>query len=315
MFSTPREQEKRKRRIDTILCHNCGWNINLQISGLYTSTVKCFFGHGVRGIWNIGSDYILKELPLIDPFGDDYIGTDAATTKFVRENTAIPVVEEMVYWKDSNSHFFLMKRVAGESLEDAWPRLSRAEKQKYAREVIGYIAELRTHKAASPQTVEGGPVRDKLLGSTETSVMTIEDKDSWWARVAQGFVKFDSTWIENFTSRYPKKPAQYVLTHGDLNTGNIMIHDGHVSGIIDWEHAGYFPDWWEHATALSWIEDPQWQRYILDEMENQLNTEFGNHRDAANFCRTFQASYETPPREVYQQAKDRGNFCDCKPNF
>lgn len=47
----------------------------------------------------------------IDSFGDDYIGTDFATIKWVRENTKIPVVEEMKYWKDDNSHFFLMKRV------------------------------------------------------------------------------------------------------------------------------------------------------------------------------------------------------------
>ncbi|OBT67681.1 hypothetical protein VE03_03534 [Pseudogymnoascus sp. 23342-1-I1] len=315
MSLSRKKQELRERRTGTILCHNCGWNMNLQVSAAYESTVKCFFGHGLRGMWNIGDDYILKELPLIDSFGGDHIGSDAATTKWLRENTAIPVVEKMEYWRDSNSHFFLMKRVPGESLQDAWPRLSGPEKQKYAREVIGYIADLRKHKAASPQTVEGAPVRDKLLGSTETSIMMIEDKETWWERVAQGFVKFDQTWIEKFKSRYPKQPVQYVLTHGDLNTGNIMIHDGHVSGIIDWEHAGYFPDWWEHAAAVGWIVEPQWQRYILDEMEKQLNTEYGNYREAADFCQTFQTTYKVPSGKGYRRAKDRGNFCDCKPDF
>ncbi|KFZ22789.1 hypothetical protein V502_02719 [Pseudogymnoascus sp. VKM F-4520 (FW-2644)] len=307
-------EDKRKRRTDTILCHNCGWNMNLQISAGYVSTVKCFFGHGMRGMWNIGSEYILKELPLIDTFGDDYIGTDAATTKWVRENTTIPVVEEMKYWRDGNSHFFLMKRVPGETLEDAWPWLLPDEKQRYAREVVGYIAELRKHKAASPQTVEGAPVRDKLLGSTRTSVMMIEDKETWWARVAQGFEKRNPTWLENFKSRYPKQTAQYVLTHGDLNPGNIMIHGGHVSGIIDWEHAGYFPDWWEHATALTWVQDTRWLRLLLDEMEKQLTTEFGNHRDAADFCRRFQSDYKQPPMQ-FRRPENRGNFCDCKPDF
>lgn len=288
--------------------------MHLQISTIYASTVKCFFGHGVRGLWNIGSEYILKELPLIDTFGDDYIGTDAATTKFVRENTTIPVVEEIKYWKDDKSHFFLMKRVPGQSLEDAWPSLSRDEQKGYAREVVGYIAELRKLTAAAPQTVEGTPVRDKLLGSTRTSVRKIEDKETWWAGVAEGLAGRSPEWIERFKARYPKRTSHYVLTHGDLNIGNIMIHDGHVSGIIDWEHSGYFPDWWEHACGLIWIEEPAWQLYLLNEMEAQLTTEFGNHRDAADFCRRFHNAYEMPRRK-HTPPKERGDFCECKPDF
>jgi aminoglycoside phosphotransferase len=310
------DQELWKRRADTLLCHNCGWNMKLQVRTGYASTVKCFFGQATRGMWYIGSEYVLKELPLIDSFGDDYIGTDFATTKWVRENTKIPVVEEMKYWKDDNSHFFLMKRVPGESLEDAWPRLSGAEKANYAREVIEYIAELRKHKAPSPQTVEGAPVRDQILGSTHTSVVVIEDKETWWARVAKGIRRTDSAWLEEYKSRYPKQPTQYVLTHCDLNIGNIMVHDGHVSGIIDWEHAGYLPDWWEHACACNWIQEPLWQSLICKEMEKQLETEFGNHRDAARFCGTFSSIHTKPPRDTERRKfEDRGNFCDCKPDF
>ncbi|OBT73387.1 hypothetical protein VF21_07673 [Pseudogymnoascus sp. 05NY08] len=316
MALSRRDQELWKRRADTLLCHNCGWNMKLQIRTMYASTVKCFFGQAMRGMWYIGSEYVLKELPLIDPFGDDYIGADAATSKWLRENTKIPVVEEMKYWKDGNSHFFLMKRVPGESLEDAWPRLSRDEKVKYAREVIEYIAELRKHKALSPQTVEGVPVRNQMLGSTHTSVVVIEDKETWWTRVAQGFAKMGPAWIEEYKSRYPRRPTQYVLTHGDLNLGNIMVHDGHVSGIIDWEHAGYLPDWWEHACAVNWIQEPLWLRLILEEMEKQLETEFGNYRDAVDFCSTFSGIYTKPPRDTERRKfEDRGNFCDCKPDF
>ncbi|OBT93418.1 hypothetical protein VE01_08742 [Pseudogymnoascus verrucosus] len=234
------DQELWKRRADTLLCHNCGWNMKLQVRTGYASTVKFTF---------------------IDSFGNDYIGTDFATTKWVRENTKIPVVEEMKYWKDDNSHFFLMKRVPGESLEDAWPRLSGAEKKNYAREVIEYIAELRKHKAPSPQTVEGAPVRDQMLGSTHTSVVVIEDKETWWARVAKG---------------------------------NIMVHDGHVSGIIDWEHAGYLPDWWEHACAYNWIQEPLWQSLICKEMEKQLETEFGNYRILSDANLKTEGTFATP---------------------
>lgn len=42
---------------------------------------------------------------------------------------------------------------------------------------------------------------------------------------------------------------QIVFTHGDLNMRNILVHNGKLSGIIDWETAGWYPDYWEHTKA------------------------------------------------------------------
>lgn len=33
----------------------------------------------------------------------------------------------------------------------------------------------------------------------------------------------------------------YTFTHGDLNCQNIIVKDGELAGILDWESAGYFP--------------------------------------------------------------------------
>jgi hypothetical protein len=122
-----RQRAEFKKKLDAVLCHNCGWNVALQVSCGYDSTVKCFFGHHNRGIWHLGDEYILKEQPLLDDYGDNNIGADVATTTWLRKNTTIPVAEEMKHWKDQHSHFFLTKRVQGESLEEAWPRLSTEE--------------------------------------------------------------------------------------------------------------------------------------------------------------------------------------------
>ncbi|KAG5930714.1 hypothetical protein E4U60_006980 [Claviceps pazoutovae] len=42
---------------------------------------------------------------------------------------------------------------------------------------------------------------------------------------------------------------EIVLTHGDLNMRNIMMHNGRLSGIIDWETCGWFPDYWDYTKA------------------------------------------------------------------
>ncbi|CAH0045045.1 unnamed protein product [Clonostachys solani] len=43
--------------------------------------------------------------------------------------------------------------------------------------------------------------------------------------------------------------GQFVLTHGDLSPRNIMVDDGKITGIIDWQFSGFFPEWVEHANA------------------------------------------------------------------
>lgn len=40
------------------------------------------------------------------------------------------------------------------------------------------------------------------------------------------------------------------FTHGDLAFHKILYLDGKITGIIDWESAGWFPDYWEYA--ITW---------------------------------------------------------------
>ena len=39
------------------------------------------------------------------------------------------------------------------------------------------------------------------------------------------------------------------FTHNELHFSNIMINDGHISGIIDWRLAGWYPEYWEYNSA------------------------------------------------------------------
>ncbi|KAH9886110.1 APH-domain-containing protein [Xylariomycetidae sp. FL2044] len=55
-----------------------------------------------------------------------------------------------------------------------------------------------------------------------------------------------------------------VFTHGDFALHNVMVHDGHVSAFIDWESAGWYPDYWEFTTPLRWsVSRPEWRRMLM----------------------------------------------------
>lgn len=40
-----------------------------------------------------------------------------------------------------------------------------------------------------------------------------------------------------------------VFTHGDLAPRNIMVNDGRIAAIVDWETAGWLPASWEYIQA------------------------------------------------------------------
>lgn len=56
-----------------------------------------------------------------------------------------------------------------------------------------------------------------------------------------------------------------VFTHGDFRPANIIVRDGHVAAILDWELAGWYPEYWEFAKAF-YIENftTDWATYVLD---------------------------------------------------
>jgi hypothetical protein len=64
-----------------------------------------------------------------------------------------------------------------------------------------------------------------------------------------------------------------VFTHGDLMPHNIMVFHGHVSGIIDWESAGWFPADWEIARSLSSCpHNSFWQDILVRVVDDPCKT-------------------------------------------
>lgn len=69
---------------------------------------------------------------------------------------------------------------------------------------------------------------------------------------------------------------QSFFTHADLHPTNILIDRGRLSGIIDWECAGYFPEYWESTRAIHGVEDDEPREKMMraafrgDDYEDEL---------------------------------------------
>lgn len=54
-----------------------------------------------------------------------------------------------------------------------------------------------------------------------------------------------------------------VFTYSDLRLQNIMVNDGYVTGILDWEFSGWYPEYREFSKALYvWKWQNDWIEYI-----------------------------------------------------
>jgi aminoglycoside phosphotransferase (APT) family kinase protein len=60
------------------------------------------------------------------------------------------------------------------------------------------------------------------------------------------------------------RTTPYTFTHNDLTNVNIMVQNGSLTGIIDWEISGYFPVWWEYVcTSIpDSEEDREWKTLL-----------------------------------------------------
>jgi Phosphotransferase enzyme family len=57
--------------------------------------------------------------------------------------------------------------------------------------------------------------------------------------------------------------AKVHLTHGDLLPHNILVEGSKITGILDWETAGYYPEFWEYCQMhdLEWMP-PAWANVL-----------------------------------------------------
>lgn len=69
--------------------------------------------------------------------------------------------------------------------------------------------------------------------------------------VPQPGLEWGLRWLE----RHAPPPTRIVLCHNDFRTGNYMVHDGRVSGVLDWEFAG----WGDPTADIGWFLAPCWR--------------------------------------------------------
>ncbi|KAJ7928815.1 kinase-like domain-containing protein [Mycena leptocephala] len=117
--------------------------------------------------------------------------------------------------------------------------MTPTELDTVAAQLSTILAEMRACKRRFIGSVSGGPLRNFFL------------TQPWTPKHA-----FDSV-----GDKLPRN-ASIVLTHGDLRPHNILVQGTTITAVIDWEAAGFYPDYWEYAWMHGWIASPGWTHLL-----------------------------------------------------
>ncbi|GKZ79768.1 hypothetical protein AnigIFM56816_003974 [Aspergillus niger] len=254
--------------MSSIPCTACSWTPERQNYCSYESYLKLFYEAGDRGIWSIGSKVILKDR------GSNLPTSEVPNIQFVQEQTSIPVPTVIESWEEREHTLILMRRIPGEPLSNVWSKLTTEEKERIAKQTAGYLQQLRTLQSDKIQCLGGRPVFSNFLfknkGSNEVPRGPFASDDELWAEMERGLNEKIPEAARVRLRQCMPSAMPYTFTHGDLTNVNIMVENGELTGIVDWETAGYFPVWWEYVctSVPDSEEDREWKtllrRYMPD---------------------------------------------------
>ncbi|KAJ7449233.1 kinase-like domain-containing protein [Mycena latifolia] len=182
--------------------------------------------------------------------------TEAHTLDYIAANTTIPVPRVHRVFKDSRGHpNIVMEYVDGTELEAMWDDLQPIDRLAVMHQLRDYIGQLRRLKPPHPGAVEA------INGTSCKDFRVRPDPFGPFSSVAEFQTFLGRDWLmENKPAEYGQSiPAlqrcvsrsyRTVFTHCDLAPRNILIKGTRIVGIVDWEMAGWYPEYWEYTQAF-----------------------------------------------------------------
>ncbi|KAF4462113.1 phosphotransferase enzyme family [Fusarium albosuccineum] len=215
-----------------------------------------------------GADVVkIKELNLaVKINAQSYLKLEEVQTMWalrkIFPNGEVPV-PEVFGWRIYDGRVFLyMSLVSGQTLREAWPSLTADDKSSLQIRLKEIVASLR-RLTQSPEII-GKPHR-----ALEGPLSTIKEFNDWLFGIATRQNPEPGKEIQGldhpdmYRDLLPDTGNIY-FTHGDITLGNVIVSGAPgsytITGIIDWEQAGWYPEYWEYCKLLLGVElDHEWR--------------------------------------------------------
>jgi aminoglycoside phosphotransferase (APT) family kinase protein len=203
--------------------------------------------------------------------------------RFIAANTSIPIPR--VYDQDSESvPSITMDYIEGERLDKVWNGLLDKQKLELADQLKGILSELRSLKGEYIGSLDRGKAIDGRRFDFEGGPFETENEFNHFL-VSDTFSS-TPTILKNIALRSLRTDHELVFTHGDFAPRNIIVKDGQVAAVLDWENSGWYPEYWEFVKTFNAADHRvNWYNYVGLIFPKCYETEYINDRFLGSILR------------------------------
>lgn len=233
-----------------------------------------------RKIVRISEDLVVKK-------AKDLRVHEASNLRFIAGNTTIPVPKvHDVRWEDGKVVGIVVDYMPGKQLEAVWDTLSPDQKQSIAEQLRGYIGQMRKLKGDYIGAVDRGTVSMGKWMSIQGGPFDSEREFNEW--ILDDLSSGISAPLRHYAKSALTDGHEIVFTHADFSSRNILVDENcQVTAILDWEFAGWYPEWWEYFTAyVNFQRGKGWDHYLCYILPPQYDREFIAMSYVSNVCRS-----------------------------
>ncbi|OAQ68345.1 tyrosine-protein kinase, active site protein [Pochonia chlamydosporia 170] len=160
-----------------------------------------------------------------------------------------------------------MSHVDGQPLSEVWSTMTPRQKRCIALQLREILTNMRSLQAPTRLVgaCSGGQFRDtRLCHSHYFPSLVNEDEFNRYLILSLSHVTPRP--VRDAFARQQRNNHRIVFTHGDLSPRNIIVSNDRIVGIVDWEEAGWFPEYWEYVKFFlrTGAEDGDWPSYAYD---------------------------------------------------
>ena len=235
---------------------------------------------------NPGCRVVRVGIHFLVKYGEHVSLHEAENMLFVKESTDVPVPQVYAMykvWVEGQylpTRYIIMEHVLGECLNSCWKGLNHPVELGVAKQLWGYFNQLR--RIPSPGffgLLARRPFSDSVSNSWASGgddsnlsgpFNTIQPMLRALARKCRSASK--RGYYDRVLPRVMPNHGS-VFTHGDFQRENVLVKPDGTLVLIGWEAAGWYPEFWEYAWALStdaWDDDWYWYVCpVLDEYSNE----------------------------------------------
>ncbi|KAI0367531.1 kinase-like protein [Pilatotrama ljubarskyi] len=179
---------------------------------------------------------------------------EAVAMEMVLRHTRIPIPRVLDTLQGSRGTCIIMTRLPGVSFgrEQTLYDLSPEQLQDFEDTLRDWFTQLRNilvPPSATISSIAGNACRCYRV-SHDHDFGPFQTEEQLQEHLLRSVPKRHHATLRAKLGTLRMRPHRLLFSHGDLHPNNFLLQEGRLTGWIDWECAGWFPEYWDYTNAL-----------------------------------------------------------------